>query len=279
MTRTKYLTRAAVLAAVGALAGGHAMATASWDLDQCASKGGNYCKDSGSNVYVTIGAYDANANSDTFNSAIVNATTSGWMGVKSKNSNGTTESTTSPHHAIDNYSSSGASWAELVHLQFSKAVDLSQVVASWANDTGGDADFLVFRWNYNATTTDPSITSFAPNQMPGTVGSALNGWQLVASADFKPTTAQAISDGTYYSSHWLISTAFGGGNDAFKLGSVIATGACVGGNTTGGNTSTGGCATTTTPPSGVPEPASMALAGLALAGLASSRRRRAPSAA
>ena len=176
-----------------------------------------------------------------------------------------TSGNSSPHHAIDNYGSPGHSY-ELVHLKFSAAVDLTQIVAQWSNDQwGGNSDVEVYRWDYSQQLPIPTITDFKPNSMTG--------WSMVKAGDFDyqnktSSLTQSISDFEYYSSHWLVATKFGGNNDAFKLGKVVAAGVCVGGNNTGGNTSSGGCATTPDP-SPAPEPASMALAGLAV-----QRRRR-----
>lgn len=261
---------------VGALAlfgASGAFADASWDLDACTggskwSSGYTSCgstvnNGTASGVTVNIKAYSSSGWSNNFTTASTSINNGGsYLGVWSGNENNGGYSDDSPHHSIDNVTSYGRAF-ELVHMQFSKAVDLSQLVATWAYS---DGDFQVFRWNYNAGTPDPTITNFNPNTMTG--------WQSVTTADFKASLTQGINDGTYYSSHWLVTTAFGGNNDGFKLGTVIASGVCAGGYTTGGNTSTGGCATNPPPPAPVPEPASMALAGLALAGLAAQRRRR-----
>lgn len=260
MNALQRISRVFAVAALSALGSTGAFAQASWDLGLCtggtkAANGYLNCAGTGTTATVTVKAYTTNAAGTAFSAAGINMGGS-YIGVLS---GAETTGTGSPHHAIDNYTATGNSY-ELVHLQFSKAVDLSQIIAYWANDTGGDSDFVVYRWDSNST---PTVTNYSPN--------AMTGWSIAQSGDFGTggtggaNLTQSISDGTYYSSHWLISTAFGGSNDAFKLGTV---GTLAGGVCTGGANGTGGCLTT------VPEPASVGLALLAGLAAVSLRRRR-----
>jgi len=251
--------------ALTALGAGGAQAQASWDIDACSggtksTSGFTGCTGTGAGVNgvtLNVKAYTTTGAGTNFSTASIN-TQNGYIGVLSGGETGGT----SPHHAIDNVTtgvSSGGNSYELVLLQFSKAVDLSQLVATWTN-TSGDADFQVYRWNYNSTTPNPTVTNFNPNSMTG--------WQLVSTStgDFADNLSQSITDGSYYSSYWLVSTAFGGTNDAFKLGTVSATNVCL-----TSQTSTGGCGPTQGP--GVPEPVSLALFGVAALGAGVARRR------
>lgn len=267
MTASNHIYRALALAAVGfsAASVGHAQ---TFDLDACTggtktASGYTGCgTGTAAHGTVTVKALTSNGVSTNFSATSLNDGGT-YIGVLSGTE---TSGTGSPHHAIDNFGSPGNSY-ELVHLQFSKAVDLGTLVAQWANDTAtGDADFQVYRWNYNATTTNPNVTTFNPSSMTG--------WALVHTGDFdsSPGTgggggtglSQSITDTSYFSSHWLITTAFGGSNDAFKLGSLTAAAVC-----STSQTSTGGCA-----PGTVPEPATLAMVLLAGVGATAARRRR-----
>lgn len=248
----------------------------SWDLDACTggtklAAGYTNCGASSGSVKVNVTAYSASTASSNFSTASTTVHNGGsYIGVYSGNENTGSGTTDSPHHAIDNVTAFGNS-VELVHLSFSKAVDLSSIVAFWAYS---DADFQVFRWNNNGAV---NITGLTPSQMPTVAGTNLanasNGWQLVTAGDFSANTTQSINNNPdFYSSHWLVSTAIGGTNDGFKLGTVHAAGACIASNQTGSAGTTGLCNTTTN--NTVPEPASLAMVLVAALGAGVARRRR-----
>lgn len=261
--------RALAMAAFGLVTAGASHAQ-SWDIDACTggtklASGFTLCGQTGGTTTATLDvkAYQSTGAAANFTTANINIQP-GYIGVLS---GAETSGSSSPSHGIDNDTSTGGNPYELIHLKFSKAVDLGTLSATWSYT---DGDFQVFRWNYNLSTPDPTITNFNPNAMPTVVGSASGGWQLVKSGDFSTGLTQTITDTTYFSSHWLVTTAISGGSagaDGFKLGLITATTVC---GTS--QTSTGGCATT--PPSGVPEPSTLAMVLLAGLGATTARRRR-----
>ena len=284
MTALIRFSRAVALAAIGVLAASGAHAQATWDIDACSggtrniannqstgsSTGYTGCGGSAATNGVTMDVkpYSSSAGGQ-FAAALINSQSSNGLGYIGVLSGSETTGSNSPHHAVDNVTSPGHG-LEAVLLSFSKGVDLGTIVATWTNDAGGDADFMVFRWNNSAASPNMALT---PGQMPATVGTAANGWQLVMASDFASSLTQTMNDSNYYSSHWLISTAVGGSNDAFKLGKLTAVNVCSGtGYSVDG---AGACNPPGNPPSGgaAPEPTSLALFGLAAFGAGVARRR------
>jgi hypothetical protein len=266
MTALHRICRTLAFATAGLVSAGASNAQ-SWDIDLCTggtklASGFTNCGQAGGTTTATLDvkAYQSTGAGNNFTAANINIQ-SGYIGVLSGSE---TSGSSSPSHGIDNDTATGGNPYEAIHLKFSKAVDLGTLVATWSHT---DGDFLVFRWNYNAGTPDPTITNFNPNALPGTLGTASNGWQLVDVGDFSTGLSQTITDTTYFSSHWLVTTAFGQTNDGFKLGTMYATTVCA-----QSQTSTGGCGPT--PPSGVPEPSTMAMVLLAGLGATATRRRR-----
>jgi len=267
MTSLNRIYRSLALAAVGLVSAGAGQAQ-TWDMDACtggtkAASGYTNCgTGNAAHGTLNIKAYSSSGAANNFTTASTSINNGGsYLGVWSGNENTGGYSDDSPHHSIDNVTAYGNAY-ELVHLQFSKAVDLGTLVATWSHT---DGDFQVFRWNYNSGTPNPNVAGFNPNALPGTLGSASNGWQLVDVGDFSAGLSQTISDTSYYSSHWLVTTAFGHNNDGFKLGTITALNVC-----TTSQTSTGGCA----PGTSVPEPGTLAMVLLAGVGATAVRRRR-----
>jgi hypothetical protein len=267
------ILKPAVLATAGMLLSmaGTASAESTWQMGGCGANGTqSQCSVTSGGVTATITAYssDSGGNGGKFMNSGSSATTfqqyGAGLGIISRDPDGTDETTSTgvPDHAIDNNSYPGADNAELVHLSFSKAVDLSNVAVSW---TYTDSDALIFRWN---SATGPTVTDYTPSSLPTALGQTLNGWTLVAANAFAGYNTSGNSgsinvSGTAYSSHWLVSTAFGLGGDgkvdAFKLSAFTAA-VCTNSHATctPGTPQTGG---------NVPEPGTLWLAALAVLGV------------
>lgn len=182
---------------------------------------------------------------------------------------------------------------EALFLDFSGSaakVNLTNVGIGW---NGGDADLSVWAWT---GTGGPNMTNQtaagSPNSTSTTADDAgvMAGWTLVSNHNFGTGTGTQNTNGTLFSSYFMVTTYFGAtgsnatghldaGNDRFKLNSFsvdYCTGA--GKSLTGGTSGTGAsggngatCSTTTT--GRVSEPGSLALAGLGLIGAFGLRRR------
>lgn len=214
-----------------------------------------------------------------------------------------------PNHAVDN-----AGNTEAILLNFTSAVALSAIDLGWLGCASGtqttgcatDADITIYRYSAAPTTTTNPMPLGSQKATYSSMTTA--GWTLVGnyadlSLDTNTTTPYntvngatnnngTLTDGTTYSSWWLISAFNSGlgnvaavagsgtvtsglnnGNDYFKLYSVAAS------TCTGTVSSAGAC----TPPSNsggkVPEPATLALTTVALLAVIGLRRRRAKLAA
>lgn len=262
-------TRVFALAATSMLGSSLAFGQSTWDLDKCIGGVAAECTRGG--VTITPTAYQAGASGNifgaTFNAAV------GYSGIYSGSGSTLESGSTAPGHAVDNWTG-GAGLGnpyEIVYLTFSQAVDLNSIASTGWTHSSGDADFQVWRWSL--TGTPSALTGYTPGALEaGWVSVTLRNGSVV-SGDFKENSTQSISDGTWFSSYWLITTPLSGGasNDAFKLGSISSASApCVG----QGSNGSGGCAPSA--PGGVPEPTSIAM--VLLAGIAATtvrRRRRA----
>lgn len=214
---------------------------------------------------------------------------------------GTNDSGAGSHHAFDNVTSgcSGAAPSvsgvtlstanngcggsiEALFLNFGNSkVNLTNIGIGY---TGGDADMAVWAWTGTGAANVGATTAKGSTTTAGTTSAALTGWTLVSNLDFGSGTGDRATNGTLYSSYFLVTTYFGAASgslqaadDRFKLNSFttsVCAGTLSGGSTGGtGTANNGNGATCGTPPTGVPEPGSLALVGLALVGGAAARRR------
>lgn len=265
-------TAKVVASVAGLLVGSTCFAQATWNWGDPGGCDPATCTVSG--VTSTVTAFGSEGSGNFFQSAVVrdlDPNNGNGLGIQSSD-----ENSTSPNHSIDNFKwnspgssytgSGGADYAEVLAINFSQAVALTQVAVSW---TYTDSDALIFR--YDGTGAPPSLTGITASALPTTVGGTSSGWTLVSSGQFASGSqykngaavgsinmAPNLSLASSYSSYWLVSTAFGSGNnDGFKL---LTFSGHIKPNGGGGGS--------------VPEPGTLGLAAAAFFGFAATRRRK-----
>ena len=246
-------------------------------------------------VTATVSGYGAETSTSSFLKGSVNDVDMSGLGVKSKDNSTSSggvrrdENTRSPNHSIDNFkaydgnyssdsSTGGAAYAEVLAIDFDKAVRLTEVAVAW---TWNDSDAMIFRWD-GGVGVDPNkvdLENLKANELPTTLGTptlngTLNGWTLVSAGQFSTSGNKLSFTDSLYSSHWLVSTALGqstatdSNNDGFKVSTFT-------GNVCAYAPTNGVCKP---PGSGggqqVPEPGTLALAAAAFLGLTATRRRQ-----
>lgn len=265
-----------VMLMTGLGAAGSASAQATWNWGSGTPSCDPYTCTVGTppnDVTATVSGWGAETAGSNFVKGSVNDVDPSGLGVMSKDASGSNENTNSPNHSIDNFkayqngntsdsSTGGAVYAEVLAIEFTKAVSLTQVATAW---THSDSDAMIFRWDLGGTANLANVkASDLPTSGIGTAAGTKNGWTLVAAGQFSTTGSLSFTS-ALYSSYWLVSTALGqtngdANNDGFKVVSFTGN-VCSNGNCQPGQSS------------GVPEPGTLALAAAALLGGLGSRRR------
>lgn len=284
------LSASLAVSIAGLVFSGATLAQSTWDWRGNPSAGcdPNTCTVDG--VKATVSGHGAETNTSYFLKGSVNDVDPSGLGIKSKDNSTSSgvrrdENTRSPNHSIDNFkaydgnyssdsSTGGAAYAEVLAIDFDKAVRLTEVAVAW---TWNDSDAMIFRWD-GGVGVDPNkvdLENLKANELPTTLGTlTLNGWTLVSAGQFSTSGNKLSFTDSLYSSHWLVSTALGqstatdSNNDGFKVSTFT-------GNVCAYAPTNGVCKP---PGSGggqqVPEPGTLALAAAAFLGLTATRRRQ-----
>lgn len=175
------------------------------------------CSANGSNstsLTVTAFAFNGSSTSSTANKGTVMSWGSYGIGVCNTNEY---SDCNNPNHATDNV----GTFSDFVMLQFNKTTILNKVSFGWTN---GDADFTVLRWTGAGA---PTVNGASISSML-----AANNWSVLGSFNGAAAGQYDLGNTTLSSSYWLVAayntglntkSGLDGGDDAFKINSVIGT--------------------------------------------------------